>query len=124
MGQVTTPNINVSPIIDIPKVTVTKVVPAGYLGEFGLGLWTTFTSNRTFTVPAGVTSIRVRVVGAGGGSAEGVRSCGGGGGGYAHGVFAVTPGTSYAVTVGVGGGGGGGVGTAGTSSSFGAFSPK
>ena len=83
----------------------TKIVPAGYMGEFGNGLWNIFNipGTYTFTVPSGVTSIRCRVVGAGGSGATGGgggQATGGGGGGYAHGVFAVTPGTSYTVTVG------------------------
>ena len=78
-------------------VSATKIVPAGYMGEFGSGLWRIFTESSPFTVPEGVTSIRVRVVGAGGYSPPG--GGGGGGGGYSHGVFSVTPGTTYAVTV-------------------------
>jgi phage-related tail fiber protein len=47
--------------------TATKVVGAGYMGEFGQGLWNTFNQNGTFTIPNDVSQIRVRVVGAGGG---------------------------------------------------------
>lgn len=83
--------------------TATKAVPAGYMGEFGSGLWRVFSENGTFTVPAGVSKIRVRVVGAGGGRGNGGVGGGGGGGGYAHGVFTVTPGQSFPVTVGIGG---------------------
>ncbi|WP_291516006.1 hypothetical protein [Bdellovibrio sp. ArHS] len=73
----------------------------------------------TFTIPAGVTRIRVSVLGAGGNGASGVWAgggAGGGGGGYAHGVFSVTPGAQYTVTVGAGGAGG-----AGGTSSFGSL---
>ena len=49
-----------------------------------------YTANGTFTVPSGVTSITVEVVG-GGGAGGGNGSGGGGGGGYAKGVYAVTP---------------------------------
>ena len=45
----------------------TKVVPAGYMGEFGSGLWRVFQASGTFVVPAGVSRLRVRVVGGGGG---------------------------------------------------------
>lgn len=79
------------------KVQATKVAPLGYMGEFGSGLWRVFLASGNFTIPAGVKEIRVRVVG-GGGGAKGT-GCGGGGGGYAHGVFPVTPGEVYAVTV-------------------------
>lgn len=86
--------------------TATKVVPAGYMGEFGNGLWTTYQTpgTYTFTVPTNVSKIRVRVVGAGGGGGTtGSGYGGGGGGGYAHGVFSVTPGNVYTVTIGTGG---------------------
>ncbi|MBW4056701.1 MAG: hypothetical protein HIU83_15135 [Proteobacteria bacterium] len=58
--------------------TATKVVPPGYMGEFGQGLWQEFRTNGTFTVPANITSIRVRVVGGGGGGKSGGSSGGGG----------------------------------------------
>jgi hypothetical protein len=66
---------------------------------------TTFTSNGTYTVPSNCRTILVQIVGGGGGSAGYCES--GGAGGFAEGVFSVTPGASYAVTI---GGGGGGVG--------------
>lgn len=87
-----------------------------------------FTSSGTFTVPAGVTKLRVRVWGGGGGGGGALNtSCaatGGSAGGYAE-VFGltVTPGATYAVTVGAAGTAGlaaGGNGGAGGSSSFGA----
>lgn len=79
-----------------------------------------FTSNGTFTVPAGVTQVSAVVVGGGGGGAgsDGDRdegNTGGGGGGLAYGTFTVTPGESLTVTVGTAGaaapaGGNGGAG--------------
>lgn len=78
--------------------TATKVVPAGYMGEFGNGLWRVFQASGTFVVPPGVTRVRVRVVGAGAAGRQ--NGPGGGGGGYAHGVFNVTPGETHTVTVG------------------------
>lgn len=64
----------------------------------------TFNSNGTFTVPAGVTSVEIEVVGAGGtGGSNG--GGGGGGGGYAKGTFTVVPGATHAVTIGTGGSG-------------------
>lgn len=79
-----------------------------------------FTSNGTFTVPAGVTSIRVCVVGGGGGGGGG-HSGGGGSGHVRTGTYAVSPGQNYTITVGTGGTGGpngGGSGTSGGSSSI------
>lgn len=67
-----------------------------------------FASGGTFVVPGGVTRIKVRVVGggAGGGRGTGANAAGGGGaGGYAEGWFIVSPGASYAVTIGAGGAG-------------------
>jgi hypothetical protein len=62
----------------------------------------------TFTVPAGVTKIMVEVWGGGGGG--GLNSTattrygyGGGGGGYGKGIFTVTSGTNYTITIGAGG---------------------
>jgi hypothetical protein len=82
-----------------------------------------------FTVPAGVTSIKVTAVGSGGGGGGGRTSCcacGGAGGsgsvaiGWATGL---TPGKTVIVQVGDGGSGGSGGknGSAGTASSFGTY---
>ena len=93
--------------------------PAGSVGDRGQ----VFTSSGTFTVPTGVTSVKVTVVGGGGGGGFGATSSGGGGGGGGGGVAVefvtgLTPGGTVAVTVGAGGAINGGTG--GTSS-FGAF---
>ncbi|MBX3308445.1 MAG: hypothetical protein KF751_20555 [Nitrospira sp.] len=67
-----------------------------------------FTESGSFTIPKGVTRIEVEVRGGGGGggAADGISSpVGGCGGGYGKGVFTVTPGSTYAVTVGAGGSG-------------------
>lgn len=91
-------------------------------------LFQTFTANGTFTVPSGVTQVRVLCVGGGGGGASGHQ--GGGGSGYVQtGTFSVTPGQSIAVTVGSGGNGAIAVNSTndiigispGTSSSFGSL---
>ncbi len=82
---------------------------------------TTFTATGTYTVPAGVTAIKVETWGGGGGGAT--RSTnnanryggGGGGGAYASSTITVTAGTGYNVVV----GGGGTAGNGGTSSVFG-----
>lgn len=73
-----------------------------------------FTSSGTWTCPAGVYSAEFLVVGAGGGgggtdcSVNTRSAAGGGGGGGAvkYGTLAVTPGSTYTITVGAGGAGG------------------
>ena len=75
--------------------------------------FTTATAGTTFVVPAGATSLTVKMWGAGGGGATG------GGGGFAQATIAVTPGESLTVMVGGPGGlysgglngGGGSIGT-------------
>lgn len=64
-----------------------------------------FTFSTNFNVPAGITTVFVRVWGAGGGG-SGDTGGSGGGGGYAEGMVSVTPLDSIAVVVGLGGGGG------------------
>ena len=79
-----------------------------------------FTANGTFTIPAGITKVRVTVVGGGGGGSIG----GGGGGGTATKfISGLTPGGTVSVTVGTGGSGAGWLTSAGsgTTSSFGAY---
>ena len=65
-----------------------------------------FNSSGTFTVPAGVTLVKVRLVGGGGGGGGGDPAhcgSGGGAGGYSEGVFSVTQGSALSITVGAGG---------------------
>lgn len=65
-----------------------------------------FTTSGTFTIPAGVTAVKVTVVGGGGGSTGGActNTVGGAGGGAAIKFFTgLTPGNTLAVTVGAGG---------------------
>ena len=75
-----------------------------------------FTADGTFTVPTGVTAVKVTVIGGGGNGASitATGGCGAGGGGAGTAiefVTGLTPGGTVAVTV----------GTAGNTSSFGAF---
>lgn len=75
-----------------------------------------FTSNGTFTIPTGITAIKVTVVGGGGSGGAGYYNCicgttyvigggGGGGGGTAISFFTgLTPGNTISVTVGGAGG--------------------
>lgn len=84
-----------------------------------------FTASGTFTVPAGVTTVWLTGVGGGaGGAGSDGGAFGGGGGARAWGVpVTVTPGASYAVTIGAGGSPGpyDGPGGAGGVTSFGAL---
>jgi len=84
-----------------------------------------FEGNGTFTIPIGITSVKVTIVGGGGGSGGGANTCagvvssggGGGGGACIVGLTSLTPGGTISVTVGGGGSAGGGTsgGTGGTS---------
>ena len=91
----------------------------------------TSTGTTTWTVPSGITSIDVLVVGGGGGGGGGGSSASGGGGGGGGGIVAtsgvsVTSSTSFTVTVGSGGdyGSSGTDGTPGGSSSLTSSSPS
>lgn len=68
--------------------------------------WTAFTASGTYTVPAGVSSIRAYAFGKGGNGAAAAASTrpggGGGGGGCAFGDIAVTAGQSVTVTISAG----------------------
>jgi hypothetical protein len=85
----------------------------------GINAADVFASSGNWTCPAGVQKVLVMVIGGGGGGQGNRRqstfsSAGnsGGAGGYGAGILAVTPGTTYTVTVGAGG-----AGTAGAASS-------
>ena len=87
-----------------------------------------FTSSGTFTVPIGVSRLRVTATGAGASGGSHSNLPGGGGGGGATGIRIIsglTPGSAIAVTVGAAGvapsGGATGAGGNGGSSSFGAY---
>jgi len=82
-----------------------------------------YLSADTWVCPVGVYRARVRLWGAGAGGGGGNPTGAGGGasgGGYSEGIVAVTPGASYAITVGAGGNGGSATanGTNGGASSF------
>lgn len=104
-------------------------VTSGILGaELGIN-GQVFTSNGTFTVPAGVTKAKVTVVGGGGGGyatdTASLQPAGGGGGGATiHFITGLIPGDTIAVTIGSGGTGGlqgGSAATSGGTSSFGSY---
>ncbi|RUT27408.1 hypothetical protein C0V97_01160 [Asaia sp. W19] len=108
-----------------------------YAAQYNPGRYlntTVITSSQTYTVPAGVYKIRVRLQAAGGaagGSADNTggngSSCAssGGAGAYVEAIFPVTPGQQIPISIGVGGvgvtGKAGGTGGATTFGPFGSF---
>jgi hypothetical protein len=79
---------------------------AGFAGVFGQ-TFTTTGSGQTFTIPAGVTALKVTVVGGGGNGGSTSTNYGGGGGGGGAGISyltGLTPGNTISVTVGAAGG--------------------
>jgi len=81
------------------KITFLSVFACLAIASFAQTSPQDYTSDGTFTVPTGVNTITVEVVGAGGkGPNNG--GGGGGGGGYAKGTFSVTPGSTLSITVG------------------------
>jgi hypothetical protein len=105
----------------------TAVHPTTVTNSSGTPMVNTGTGTFNFVVPAGVTKVKVTVVGGGGGSGgvsgDGISSGGGGGGAAIEIVSGLTPGGTVAVTVGAGGTAGSGAANGGTggTSSFGAF---
>lgn len=87
-----------SPIVSFPKTVL-----AASLGE--VISFDTVGAN-SWTVPAGVNSVKIKVWGAGGAGgneSSGFAGQGGGAGGYAMDTVSVTAGSSYTITVGAGG---------------------
>jgi len=95
-------------------VFVTFPASAGYSGASGQ----VFTASGTFTIPTGITRVKVTIIGGGGGGGGGNAGgecnpsySGGGGGGAGAAVkwlTSLTPGNTLTVTRGAGGGGGAG----------------
>lgn len=125
---VASPNSNNNQTLTLPDSTGTIALTTDITGGARAELFTT-TGTSTFTVPAGVTAVKVTVVAGGGGgggpqAVSGVSASGGGGGGGTaiEWITGLTPGNTVTVTVGAGGtvSAGASGGTGGTSS-FGAF---
>ncbi len=118
-----------------PKIILTNgeevqgILPLANFAQPAKNMWVAnVPGTNTFTVPANVTTVKVRQWGAGGGGGGSYGAASGGGGGgagaYAEGVYAVTPGQQITATVGAGGAGGNGsptAGSAGGTSSFGSL---
>ncbi len=78
--------------------TIAQLITLLLLSQFIFSQEVTFFSDGQYTVPDGITSIWIEVVGAGGnGRSNGLS--GGGGGGYALGKYTVIPGQTLTVTV-------------------------
>ena len=89
-------------------LTVSDPCPGYKVAGQNKCIFTYLGSNQTFVVPTGVSSLSVKLWGAGGGGSGGYwgidpNAGSGGGGGHASGTLAVTPGESLTVLVGVGG---------------------
>jgi|694.fasta_scaffold27169_3 hypothetical protein len=82
-------NVTRAKLAAIPKITVVTYV----------------SGSGTFTVPAGVTSLKVTVVGGGGGGGSANPGANGGAGSTGTAIYAVTPSTGYTYSVGAGGAG-------------------
>jgi len=94
------------------------VHPTTVFNSTGSSMANTGTGTFNWTCPTGVTKVRVTVIAGGGGNNNDNCSAGAGYGGFALGIYTVTPGTVYAVTVGAGGAAGTPAGSSGGSSSF------
>jgi uncharacterized repeat protein (TIGR02543 family) len=89
---------------NVYTVTVTQLAPTITTRGDGYTLATfTDVGGGTWTVPSGVTTMEVLVVGGGGGGGNGYCSGSGAGGMYSTGSYAVTPGASVSIAIGAGG---------------------
>jgi hypothetical protein len=116
-GQTAVTSANIVQLATAPFIT--WKLPQLSPGTQNLATYTT-TSQGNWTVPAGISAVRIRVWGGGGAGGSGLGGAGGGGaaGGYSEGYYSVVAGQIFAVTV---GGGGIGSGTAGGPSAFGSI---
>ena len=125
-----TPANDLLPMFDSSAAAYRSVKVEDIVGSGKLLSVQTFTANGTWTRPAGVTAVKVTVIGGGGGSggsgttaAGEAAAAGGGGGGGAAIEFITAPGATETITIGAGGLAGAvdaNAGAGGTSS-FGAF---
>jgi hypothetical protein len=103
LGQLAIQNIKGNPNLSISTGTLniqtTLNNPVVITTNFSYGA-----ADQYFTVPSGVTSIQISLLGAGGGSNSSSTYSTPGSGGLVSGTLAVTPGTTYTIQVGEGGG--------------------
>ena len=125
-GQVVASNINVYPGAPFIAFKLNTLTP-GFSRMVTFTTPTTTSTSTAFSVPNGVTSIRVRLCGGGGGGGAGMSNLGGGGGGgggFTEGIVTVSPGQVIPVIIGAGGTGAissGQDATAGAASYFGSI---
>lgn len=114
-------SINNTQIVFNDGTTQTTAASASsYIGDRGQ----VFTSSGTFTIPTGITALKVTVAGGGGGGGSGndngeggsTGGTGGGGGGAIKFLTGLTPGATLSVTVGAGGNSGSSGGTSSVAS--------
>jgi hypothetical protein len=120
-------------IINTFLIVLIGVMSFGHVAFADYNATSTLTVSGNFTVPLGVTSLNISIVGGGGGGAGGAFTYGGGGGGSGAAIsnasMSVVPGQVIPFIVGTGGAGGssgsfaasGGNGSAGIASFFGAL---
>jgi len=122
----TTPSIVAGTNVTVSGTWPNQTINASGSGGSSGAAATVFTTTGTFTIPTGVTEVKVTVVGGGGGGGGGTTGAcvtyngigGGGGGAAVKWLTGLTPGSTIAVTVGTGGAGGsGGAGATGITSS-------
>lgn len=127
LAPIASPNFSGTPTAPTPSAgdASTKLATTAFVSQNGMKNMQLISASTTFTVPAGVTRLKVTITGGGaGGGGKNASTVGGGGGagGTAIGFVSVSPGQSISVTIGGGGSGGNtGDGVGGGSSSFGGF---
>lgn len=111
---IASPNSNNNQTLTLPDSTGTVALTSDIVGGIR---GQAFTSNGTFTIPSGITALKITVVGGGGGAASFGAGAGAGGGAAIKFLTSLTSGNTLAVTVGSGGAGSAGStgGTGGTS---------
>ena len=122
-GTATAPSFGSRRVTAIGTALTSSAFPSGQVGTYTIDSNLTVSPSSTvevsqlfWTCPADVTKVRAIVVGGGGGGPLG--GCGpvGGYGGAGIGIYSVTPGTDYLMTIGFGGASGNPGGSGGTTS--------
>jgi hypothetical protein len=116
---------NTTSTFTVSAATTTQTATRSFSITVNAPIITTFTSTGafTFSVPAGVTSVRLMAIGGGGGGGNTIGGGGGAGGMLEASAFPVTPGGSVSGNVGTGGPGATNRSTKGTSGGNTTFGP-